>query len=249
MAAPVFYIEPGDAPDARGIIAFTGDEARHAAQVSRIRVGEGVHLVDGAGRRVEGLVSAVSRDRVEVDVERVIDEPDPSPRIIVIQALAKGDRGERAVEAMTEVGVDVIVPWAAEHCVTRWAGDRAARGVAKWRSTARSSAKQARRSRIPVVTDLHSTSDLESWIAASALALCLDESADVPLASIDIPVAGDVVLVVGPEGGLSPAERERLGALGARPVVLGPSVLRTSTAGPVGAAVVLARTSRWGGGQ
>lgn len=247
MAPPVFYVDPSHEPDAGGFITLGDDEAHHAARVARLRAGEQVHLVDGMGRRLEGEVTAVSGDQVEVRVSRSVIEPEPSPRIIVIQALAKGDRGERAVAAMTEVGVDVIIPWAAEHCVTRWVGDKARRGVDKWRSTARASAKQARRARVPDVQPLHSTADLERWIAASAMTFCLDESSDSPLAVTDIPRAGDIALIVGPEGGLSEEERARLVSFGAQSARLGPSVLRTSTAGPVAAAVVLSRTDRWRG--
>lgn len=246
MAAPVFYVDPGSEPDADGRITLTGDEARHASQVVRLRQGERIDLVDGAGRRFEGAVLHASREGLDVSVERIIDEPEPAPRIVVVQALAKGDRGERAVAAMTEVGVDAIVPWSAEHCITRWSGDKAQRGVDKWRATARASAKQARRSRVPDVLPLHSTADLGARLVDAALVVCLDESAHEPLASMEIPDNGDVVIVVGPEGGLSDAERSHLTGLGARLARLGPTVLRTSTAGPVGAAVVLARTPRWG---
>lgn len=246
MVAPVFFVDPGREPDADGIVSVTGDEARHATRVTRLRSGERVDLVDGEGRRLEGTVGAASRDLLDVVVTRVVEEPEPSPRIVVVQALAKGDRGEQAVAAMTEVGVDVIVPWSAEHCITRWSGERAQRGVDKWRTTARAAVKQARRSRIPDVRPLHATKDLEAVIAPAALTICLDESADTALASLAIPDRGDVVLVVGPEGGISDAERAHLVALGARLARLGPTVLRTSTAGPVGASVVLARTPRWG---
>jgi 16S rRNA (uracil1498-N3)-methyltransferase len=246
MAAPVFFIDPGSAPDSEGIVCVTGEEARHATQVMRLRAGERVDLVDGEGRRLEGTVRSVSRDQLDVEIARITEEPDPAPRIVVIQALVKGDRGEQAVAAMTEVGVDEIVPWSAEHCITRWTGDRAQRGVSKWRATARASAKQSRRSRVPAVHDVHTLSELDAWTEQAALVLCLDESAEESLAGIDIPDSGDIVLVVGPEGGLSDAERAHLVGLGARLARLGPTVLRTSTAGPVGAAVVLARSPRWG---
>lgn len=246
MAAPVFFVAPGTEPGIDGIVSLTGDEARHASQVARLRAGERVDLVDGEGRRLEGAVRSASRDRLDVAVDRVVDEPDPAPRVVVVQALAKGDRGEQAVAAMTEVGVDAIVPWAAEHCVTRWTGERAQRGVDKWRATARASSKQARRSRVPEVLPLHSTADLAGRLGDAALVICLDESADEPLSGLRIPDSGDIVLVVGPEGGLSDAERMHLSGIGARSARLGPTILRTSTAGPVGAAVVLARTPRWG---
>ena len=246
MAAPVFFVDPGTEPDSTGRVSVTGEEARHAAQVLRLRVGERVDVVDGEGRRYAGTVHDVSRERLEIAVVHDVREPEPTPRVTVVQALAKGDRGEQSVAAMTEVGVDVIVPWSAEHCVSRWSGERAQKGVDKWRTTARSAAKQARRSRVPDVRPLHATADLEELIAASDLVLCLDESAEDAVAAIAVPETGDIVLIVGPEGGLSPAERARLCGWGARLVRLGPSVLRTSTAGPVGAAVVLSRTPRWG---
>jgi len=249
VAPPVFHIEPSQHPDAGGELTVTGDEARHAAQVARIRAGEPIHLVDGEGRRLEGVVTASARNALVVSVDRVITEPEPMPRIVVIQALAKGDRGELAVAAMTEVGVDVIVPWSAEHCVVRWDGERARRGVAKLQSTARAAAKQARRARVPRVEGLHTTDQLAPWIAGAALAIGLDESATDPLAGFDIPAAGDVTLIVGPEGGLSEVERVRLADLGAHLARLGPTVLRTSTAGPVAAGIVLARTARWGVGH
>lgn len=246
MAPHVFLVDPSAEPDSRGIITVHGDEARHAAQVVRLRVGEPVHLVDGHGRRFVGEAAQVARDHVDVLVTAAGIDPDPSPRIIVIQALAKGDRGERAVEAMTEIGVDVIVPWAAERCVTRWVGERASRGVDRWRATARAATKQSRRSRLPEITDVHSTDALEPWIRGAAMAVCLDEASDDPLAAMAIPAQGDIALIVGPEGGVSPEEAERLTAAGARTARLGPTVLRTSTAGPVASALVLSRTPRWG---
>ena len=246
MAAPVFFVDPATEPDETGVVCVVGDEARHATQVVRLRHGERVDLVDGEGRRLEGTVRAASRDRLEVVIDRVVHEPEPAPRVIVVQALAKGDRGEQAVAAMTEVGVDVIVPWSAEHCVTRWSGERAQRGVDKWRAPVRASAKQSRRTRVPEVQPVHTTAELDPWIRDAALVLCLDEGAHESLAGMAIPDSGDVVLIVGPEGGVSGAERDHLVDRGARLARLGPTVLRTSTAGPVGAAVVLARTPRWG---
>lgn len=246
MAPHVFMVDPSAEPDARGMICVHGDEARHASQVVRLRVGEVVDLVDGEGRRFTGEAVQVTRDRVEVRVSGTTVDPAPQPRVIVIQALAKGDRGERAVEAMTEIGVDVIIPWAAERCVTRWVGDKATRGVDKWRATAWAATKQSRRSRLPQITDLHATGDLVPWISGASIALCLDEASSSPLAAMTIPSEGGIVLIVGPEGGISPVEMEQLTAAGATMARLGPTVLRTSTAGPVASTVVLSRTPRWG---
>ena len=245
MARPVFIADDLDAAAPGSAVALTGAEGHHAAQVVRLRAGELIDLVDGRGRRVEGAVAEARKDHVSVTVANVIDEPPPRPRLVVVQALAKGDRGERAVESLTEVGVDVIVPWAAAHAVSQWRGDKAERGADKWRSTARAAAKQARRAWIPDVRSLTSTAQLRDVIEAASVALLLDETATEAIARVTIPTDGDIVVIVGPEGGISDTELTTFISWGAQPVRLGPSILRTSTAGTVAAGVVLAGTRRW----
>lgn len=218
-------------------LVLDGPEGRHAATVRRIRVGEHLDLVDGAGTRVTGTVTATTKDTVTVEVILRVLEPPVSPRITLVQALAKGDRGELAVELATEVGVDVIVPWQAARCIVSWSGDRGAKALQRWRSTAREAAKQSRRAWFPAVTELHSTAQVAQL---PGTLLVLHEAATHALSSLEI--SGDVVLVVGPEGGVAPEELEVLGGL---PVRLGPSVLRTSTAGAAAAAVVSSRVGRW----
>jgi 16S rRNA (uracil1498-N3)-methyltransferase len=209
-------------------------------------VGETVVLVDGDGRRGSGTVAAITgKDVVEVDVAAVGTEPHPEPWLVVVQALPKGDRGETAVETMTEVGVDEVVPWAASRCVTRWREGRGDKALARWRSSAAAAAKQSRRARFPVVADLATTAAVVERLAGSATAVLLHEEASVPLSAFAPPSAGEVVLVVGPEGGLSPEELAAFEAAGATAYRLGPTVLRTSTAGTAALAVLLARTPRW----
>jgi len=224
-----------------------GPEGRHAATVSRLGTGEAVVLVDGDGRRGTGIVTAVTgKDVVEVDVADVVTDPLSEPWLVVVQALPKGDRGETAVETMTEVGVDEVVPWAASRCVTRWREGRGDKALSRWRTTAAAAAKQSRRARFPVVADLATTATVAQRLAGAASALLLHEEASAPLASFDPPSAGEVVVVVGPEGGLSPEELSVFEAAGASAYRLGPTVLRTSTAGTAALAVLLARTPRWG---
>lgn len=228
-----------------GVAVLDGPEARHAAQVLRVRTGETIELVDGSGRRVRGRVISSARDEVRVEVDSVVTEPAPAPRLVVVQALAKGDRAERAVESLTEVGADVIVPWSAAHCVVRWDAEREDRGVERWRRTAQAAAKQARRAWVPEVTELHTTGQLTPLIAAASLALTLDEAAGTPITAYPIPSAGDVVVIVGPEGGISDAERVALADMGSLPARLGPTVLRASTAGTVATSILLSSTERW----
>jgi 16S rRNA (uracil1498-N3)-methyltransferase len=243
MSPPVFLAESGRLESGR--IVLDGPEGRHAAAVRRLRAGERADVTDGAGLLIECVVVSAGRDSLELEVIARRREVPPQPRIVVVQALPKGDRGELAVETMTEVGVDVIVPWAAARCVTQWRPERRAKALGRWRSTAREAAKQARRAWLPEVTDLAGTGQAAERVAGAVLAVLLHEEAERPLSGLDVPAAGEIVLVVGPEGGLTAEELDEFGAAGGVPALLGPTVLRTSTAGVAAAAVLLSRTGRW----
>lgn len=225
-------------------LELTGPEGRHAATVRRVRVGEQVDLTDGRGTRARCTVTGLARDLVRLRVDAREVEPEPAPRLVLVQALAKGERGELAVELATELGVDEVVPWQAERCIVRWDGPRGERALARWRATAREAGKQSRRARHPVVAACTSTGELLARVAGTP-ALVLHEAAAAPLASVPLPAGGDLLLVVGPEGGLTDRELAQLTGAGARSVRLGRSVVRTSTAGAAAVAVVSARTSRW----
>jgi 16S rRNA (uracil1498-N3)-methyltransferase len=242
VSAPVFVVPTERL--SRGVVAVDGAEGRHAATVTRLVAGEAVVLVDGHGRRGEGVVVSAGREWVEVEVASVDDVPVPEPRFVVVQALPKGDRGELAVETMTEAGVDVVVPWAASRSVTRWRPDRADKALTKWRTSSTAAAKQSRRSRFPEVTDLATTADVCRLLSAAALGAVLHESATEPLAEVALPADGDVVLVVGPEGGVTDDELGSFREAGAATYRLGETVLRTSTAG-VAALAILSAQVRW----
>lgn len=251
MSAPVFLADPGAlaglGPGAR--YRLEGAEARHAGIVQRRRPGEAVDVVDGAGVRLRCVIAEVEPGALALEVREHVVEPAPEVRVVLVQALAKGDRDELAIEAATEVGVDAVVPWQAQRSIVVWRGDRAARSRAKWLATVRAATKQARRAWLPEVAEAVTTPGLADLVARTVadggVVLVLHEAADAPIASTDLPRAGDVVLVVGPEGGIDDAELAELRAAGAVPVRLGPHVLRTSTAGPVAAALVCERLGRW----
>ncbi len=171
--------------------------------------------------------------------------PPPQPRLVVLQAIPKGDRGELAVELLTEAGADVIVPWAADRCVAIWRGERAARGSRRWAAAAQEAAKQSRREWFPEVTEQADLSAAVRLIRAAPLAIVLDPDAARDAGSLELPAGGDIVVVVGPEGGIAPAEDEAMRAAGAVPAALGPTMLRASTAGVVAASVLLSGTDRW----
>ena len=244
MSAPVFW-SPRAGLVAGTRVVLDGAEGHHAAVVRRLRAGERLLLTDGAGTAADCVVVEVGRDQLTATVESVSVAAAPQPRLVVVQALPKGDRGEIAVETLTEVGVDVIVPWAAARCVTQWKDQRGAKALERWRATAREAAKQSRRVWWPDVEGAASTSEVAALIAGAALGLVLHEGATDALGAVDVPGSGSVVVVVGPEGGITDDERAAFAAAGARTVRMGPSVLRTSTAGTAAAAVLLAATSRW----
>ncbi|MCW5248972.1 16S rRNA (uracil(1498)-N(3))-methyltransferase [Streptomyces sp. SHP 1-2] len=248
MTAPVFVVGSLRSEDVPGgEYVLDGPEGRHAVSVKRLRPGEALVLTDGHGRWAEGLVRAAEgKDRLVVTGLGAVREDAPEePRITVVQALPKGDRGELAVETMTEVGVDAIVPWAASRCVTQWRGERGAKALGKWRATAREAGKQSRRTRFPEVADAMTGKQVAALLATADFAAVLHESGEEPLAGAALPAAGHLVLVVGPEGGVSPEELALFAEAGARPYRLGRSVLRTSTAGTAAAALLLTRTGRW----
>jgi 16S rRNA (uracil1498-N3)-methyltransferase len=220
------------------VVEVTGDEAHHAVAVRRLREGEHVVLTDGLGTAVTGEVAATGKRVFSVRVASIAAGEPPQPAVTVVQALPKGDRGELAVEVLTEVGVDRIVPWAASRSVAVWKGERAAKAHAKWQAT-------ARRSWLPTVTPLASTHDLVALVDDADLAVVLHEDATSPLSAVEVPESGRIVVVVGPEGGIAPEELDALTAAGARAVRLGAEVLRTSTAGVVAVAALLSRTGRW----
>ncbi|GAA1918246.1 16S rRNA (uracil(1498)-N(3))-methyltransferase [Nocardioides marmoribigeumensis] len=245
---PVFLLE-GAASVAEGdSVVLDGPEGHHAAVVRRLAVGEGLVLTDGAGTRLVGTVAAVAKRSLTVEVSAARSVPRPTPSVTVVQAVPKGERGELAVELLTEVGADVVVPFAAERSIGRWRGERVARSLEKWRSTAREAAKQSRRAWWPAVTEPAGLDEVCDRVRSAGLALVLHEGGGAPLASV-VPQAGlpeDLLLVVGPEGGLSDAEVEVLRSAGAAVVRLGEEVLRTSTAGAAATAALLAHTPRWG---
>jgi 16S rRNA (uracil1498-N3)-methyltransferase len=247
VTAPVFVV-PADRAAAAQVgekVVLDGDEGRHAAVVRRIRPGEIVSLTDGTGTLLHTRVIDAAAHGLVCETLARIAVPAPAPVLVLVQALAKGDRGELAVATSTEVGVDRILPWSAARSVVQWRGDRGDKALRKWRSTAYEAAKQSRRAWFPVVEPLVVTSDVASRLSHASLPLVLHEESAVTIASVDIPESGEVVLVVGPEGGLTSEEVAAFRAASAVPVRLGPTVMRTSTAGVVAAGVILSRTRRW----
>lgn len=220
------------------MVVLLGEDAKHAVTVARTRVGEHLSIGNGRGLVVAGAVTAVAPGELSLLVEAVREEPRPAPELWLVQALAKGDRDELAVQAATELGASGVIPWSAERSVTRWDAVKAEKGRARWESIVREASKQSIRAWVPSVAPLHSPKQL----AALEYVLVLDPTATTPLTAVDLPESGSIHLVVGPEGGISEREFDLIGGTRVR---LGAEVLRTSTAGPAALAVLNARLGRW----
>jgi 16S rRNA (uracil1498-N3)-methyltransferase len=259
VSNPVFFTAPGtlDQQVPGSVFVLSGAEARHAVTVKRLAVGEAVDIADGAGKRLTGTVSGVAPGELTVVCGELSTEARPDVRLVLVQALAKGDRDELAAETATELGIDAVIPWQSERSIVRWKPDRAAKAHAKWQSVVTAAAKQARRAWVPEVRPLVDGAGLQAAVAAAELAVILHEDAVRPLRQVladwqsSLPSGGgagdvhEVLLIVGPEGGISPREVTRLCDAGAVTALLGHHVLRSSTAGP--AATVLASDilGRW----
>lgn len=266
MSNQAFLLDDGlpDGTAPGDVVVLDGAEGHHAVTVKRVRAGEEIDLLDGNGTRAGCTVESTGKACLTARVDRVEHDPSPALRLVLVQALAKGDRDLQAVESAVELGVDEVVPWQADRSVVRWPEAKAEKGRAKWAATVRSAVKQSRRTRLPEVHGVLTTGQLAAWLDRAAgegtrqLPVILHEQATEPLSAVVrefLEEAGPhaagpydggadagvpaILLIVGPEGGIADPEIERLVAAGARTALLGRHVLRASTAGP--AALVLAR--------
>jgi 16S rRNA (uracil1498-N3)-methyltransferase len=217
----------------------------HHMAVTRIQPDEVIDLVDGMGTRVSGVISRPG----EFLVHMINHEQIPDLQVTVVQALLKGDRLERAIEMMTEVGAVGFIPWEADHGIVKWTAEKAKRNHLKWEHVVRASVEQSRRSFLPEVLPLVNSKALTTLFPNYDHVIIMDESGGYQRLS-GLPVDGlrvRVLLVIGPEGGLSEAERLTFTAAGnARMLTLGSAVLRGATAGVVGLSYLFTRFGEWG---
>lgn len=247
MTAHLYFVAPGTLREQmrpEEPVVLGGDEGRHAVTVKRMAVGEEILLADGEGLLAHCVVASTAKSELTALVQTVEREERPAVTFTLVQALAKGDRDLQALEAATELGVDRVVPWQAERSIVQWKVERAAKAHRKWVAQAEAATKQSRQATPPVVDELAAKQTVVRLVEESALTLVLREDAEVGLSDVTLPDAGDVVLVVGPEGGITPGELDAFAAAGATSVRMGRTVLRSSSAGPAALAALFAR-SRW----
>ena len=250
MLEPLFWFESAAHLQAGHVATLDGPEGKHAAMVRRMRVGEAIQLSDGCGFRARGIVSSVGASSLNAEIREATNDGEPTPAITLVQALAKGDRDEQAVQACTEAGITAVIPWQAEHSVSRWDSAKSAKNVVRWQTIATEAAKQSLRSWFPKVSEPVSTKELVQMVGDFDVVLVLEPTAELNIAprvwasGIDLQQA-KIAVVIGPEGGISPREIELFEEAGAWLVRLGAEVLRTSTAGIATVAILQNIAGNW----
>ncbi|MEN9731135.1 MAG: hypothetical protein RL488_445 [Actinomycetota bacterium] len=241
MVEPLFRFD--GKPVAGSEITLDGPEGHHAASVRRMRAGEAIQLTNGVDTHARGVVVAVAPKSLTIRVDSVEAVTQPKLTFGLVQALAKGDRDELAIQAATELGATKITPWQAERSISRWDAAKTAKNIERWSTITSEAAKQALRPLFPVVGEPLTSKQLAS--SANANFLVLDPTAELSLADWQAPTEGHIELIVGPEGGISDHELELFESAGAVRVHLGSGILRTSTAGMAALAFLAGRSGLW----
>ncbi|NYE94378.1 16S rRNA (uracil1498-N3)-methyltransferase [Psychromicrobium silvestre] len=248
MTNPIFFIDPDEVPEAAETsqeLELGGTEGHHAATVKRISAGELVDLVDGKGLRLGCTVLSATQGVLRVRIDQRVLEAAPKPRLVLVQALAKDGRDELAIETATELGVDAIIPWQADRSIVRWKAERLPKSLAKWQKTVQAAAKQARRAWIPEVLDPVDSSKLAKLGSTAALVVLHEQASTTTAELAGLDQAEELLLIVGPEGGISERELGLFQEAGGHQLRLGPHVLRSSTAGPAAVALLSVKLGRW----
>ena len=248
MTLPVFLTQSPLA-GASGTITVGPEVAGHAVRVRRMGAGEELELIDGTGVRLRGAIQEGTSESLTLSVTDVTEESQQRPRLVLVQALAKNDRDIQAIETATEVGVDAVIPWAAQRSIADWPAKKAHKMAAKWANVLTAATLQARRARVPELGELIRGTAVTQLVTPTSRVIVLDETESSGLTeAVNDLGEGDIdqiVVIVGPEGGITPAEVDALVSAGARTAVLGPTILRASTAGPVALAIVQTLLGRW----
>lgn len=245
VVEPLFFAAIGNDTVLGSWFVLGGPEAKHAVSVRRMLPGEAIAVSDGVGLKLRGKVSKVGKDTLEINVESVETISIPSVQIHLVQALAKGDRDELAIQACTELGLQGVIPWQAERSISIWKDEKKTKGQTRWQSIVAEAAKQSLRAYVPVVEQVQNSQELISKLSSFDAVLILDPEATASIAQVALPTAGSVALVVGPEGGMSEAELEAFAVAGFSSVRMGPGVLRTSTAGMAAVSFLQAKLGEW----
>jgi 16S rRNA (uracil1498-N3)-methyltransferase len=245
VVEPLFFAAIGKDTVAESTFVLGGPEAKHAVGVRRMVPGEAIAISDGSGLKIRGKVSKVGKDTLELKVESVESISAPSVQLHLVQALAKGDRDELAIQACTELGVYGVIPWQSDRSISIWKDDKKIKGQIRWQTIVTEAAKQSLRAFAPVVEAVQNSQELVSRLSRFDAVLVLDPEAKTSISQVSIPSSGSVAIVVGPEGGISDSELESFALAGFSSVRMGVGVLRTSTAGMAAISYLQAKLGNW----
>jgi 16S rRNA (uracil1498-N3)-methyltransferase len=245
VVEPLFFAAIGKDTVPGSVFVISGQEAKHAVSVRRMSMGEKIAVSDGLGTKIRGQVSKVSKDSLELIVETLEQIAKPETRISLVQALAKGDRDELAIQACTELGIFEVIPWQADRSVSIWKDDKKQKGQARWQAIVTEAAKQSLRAFVPSVKAVVSSAELLNELASFDKVLVLDPEARQSITQVPAAKGESIALVVGPEGGMSSEELARFLEAGFTGVHLGEGVLRTSTAGMAALSYLQSKLGDW----
>jgi 16S rRNA (uracil1498-N3)-methyltransferase len=245
VVEPLFFAAIGKDTAAGSLFVLGGPEAKHAISVRRLKLGEAIAVSDGAGLKLRGKVYKVLSDTLEISVESVDVVSGPATKLVLVQALAKGDRDELAIQACTELGVSEVMPWQADRSISIWKDQKKHKGQTRWQTIVTEAAKQSLRAFVPKVREVLDSVELIQVLQGFDQILILDPEAGTSITELNPPQAGTVAVVVGPEGGISEAELAAFAKAGFSSVHLGSGVLRTSTAGMAAISYLQAKLGDW----
>jgi len=227
------------------IVTINGAEAHHAIKVRRVKIGEQLNLTNGVTHSFTGEVVEAA-DYLSVRILTRVQIVAHKLSFVLVQALAKGDRDELAIQAASEIGVSRVMPWQANRSVSRWEGSKVEKQVTRWQAICDEACKQSLQPLFTSVEQPVTSRQISEQIKqSSGLWLILDPTASASIVDLVLPEEGEIFLLVGPEGGISHEEIESFEQNGAKGVRLGASVLRTSTGGVAALSVLSARAGLW----
>ena len=247
-----FFVEPEQI--AGELVTIQGAELAHLAKVLRLQAGDVVTICDGTGMEYQAVLEEVLPDVAAARIQERITSPgEPRIKITLVQGLPKADKMDMIIQKGTEVGISEFIPVITERTIVQLTTGKAERRVERWQRIAQEAAKQCRRAVIPKVhyplqwrecideylKDSEERLGLIPWEEIAGTGIGLREVLTSALSRDDAGGIKDVWLFIGPEGGFSEGEVQQAATAGVSAVSLGPRILRTETAGPIAAALVL----------
>jgi 16S rRNA (uracil1498-N3)-methyltransferase len=221
---------------------LSGDEGHHAVKVMRLQIGEQIKIADNLGNWVSGAITEVGKKSLKINVSERGNAEHVKPELILVQAVTKSDRTKEMLELLTVAGADQIIPWQAQRCISKWKSD----STDKWLTTIKESAKQARRVKLPVLSDAVTTNQLVKLFQAEDQIIVLHESAQLNLSQFKfVESTQRIFIVIGPEGGISEDEISQLTSAKAVVVRMGENVLRSAHAGFAALSGIQTLIGRW----